>query len=152
VAAWGREVSRQLLARTLLEEPVVLFRKEDASVVALEDRCCHRHLPLSRGRLEADTLRCGYHGLLFDASGTCIEIPGQANIPREAKVRSFPTLERYGWVWIWMGEPARADAALIPNWWWAEHPEWAFSRPDPIHVRCNYQLISDNVLDVTHLA
>jgi phenylpropionate dioxygenase-like ring-hydroxylating dioxygenase large terminal subunit len=152
VAAWGREVSRHLLARTLLEEPVVLFRKEDGGVVALEDRCCHRHLPLSKGRLEADALRCGYHGLLFDASGKCIEIPGQANIPLQARVRGYPVAEKYSWVWIWMGEPAKADPALIPNWWWAEHPEWAFSTPEPIHVRCNYQLISDNVLDVTHLA
>jgi phenylpropionate dioxygenase-like ring-hydroxylating dioxygenase large terminal subunit len=152
VAAWDREVSRALLARMLLGEPVVLYRKADGTPVALEDRCCHRHLPLSRGRVESDDLRCGYHGLRFDASGMCVEIPGQASIPPQARVRCYPTLERFGWVWIWMGDAAKADPALIPDWWWAEHPEWAFSRPDPIHVRCNYQLISDNVLDVTHLA
>jgi phenylpropionate dioxygenase-like ring-hydroxylating dioxygenase large terminal subunit len=152
VAAWDREVTRAPLARTFLDEPVVLFRTEAGAAVALEDRCCHRHLPLSKGRLEGDRLRCGYHGLLFDASGRCVEIPGQASIPPQARVRSYPVLEKFRWVWIWMGEPERADPALIPNWWWADHPEWAFSRPDPIHVQCNYQLISDNVLDVTHLA
>ena len=152
VAARDREVARTPLARVLLGEPVVLYRKEDGTPVALEDRCCHRHLPLSRGRLEGDRLRCGYHGLLFEADGRCVEIPGQASIPPQARVRSYATLERFGWVWIWMGDPARADPALVPNWWWAEHPGWAFSRPDPIHLRCNYQLISDNVLDVTHLA
>jgi phenylpropionate dioxygenase-like ring-hydroxylating dioxygenase large terminal subunit len=152
VAAWDREVTRRLLARLLLNEPVVLFRKEDGTPVALEDRCCHRHLPLSKGRLEADRLRCGYHGLLFDSSGKCVEIPGQANIPPQARVRAYPVLEKFHWIWIWMGDPAKADPALIPNWWWADHPEWAFSKPDPIYVRCNYQLISDNVLDVTHLA
>ena len=152
VAAWDREVTRSLLARTLLDEPVVLYRKEDGSAVALEDRCCHRQLPLSMGRLEGDNLRCGYHGLLFDCSGACIQIPGQASVPPQAKTKSYLVFEKHGWVWIWMGDPAKADPALIPNWWWTEHPQWAFSRPDMIHVKCNYQLIADNVLDVTHLA
>jgi phenylpropionate dioxygenase-like ring-hydroxylating dioxygenase large terminal subunit len=152
VAAWDREVTRQLLARTFLGEPVVLYRKEDGGVVALEDRCCHRQLPLSMGRIEGDELRCGYHGLKFDASGKCVEIPGQAGIPPQAKVRAYPVAEKFSWVWIWMGDPAKADRALIPNWWWADHPEWAFTRPDRVRLECNYQLIADNVLDVTHLA
>ncbi|MGH8741197.1 MAG: Rieske 2Fe-2S domain-containing protein [Burkholderiales bacterium] len=152
VAAWDREVTRSLLARTLLEQPVVLYRKEDGGAVALEDRCCHRQLPLSMGRLEGDALRCGYHGLRFDASGKCIEIPGQVSIPPQARVRSFPLVEKYHWVWIWMGDAAKADPALIPNWWWADHPDWAFTRPERVRLACNYQLIADNVLDVTHLA
>ena len=152
VAAWDREVTRGLLARTFLDEPVVLYRKEDGTPVALEDRCCHRQLPLSMGKLEGDALRCGYHGLLFNSQGNCIQIPGQDGVPPQARVRAYPVLEKFNWVWIWMGDPAKTDPALIPNWWWADHPEWAFTRPDMIHLRCNYQLISDNVLDVTHLA
>jgi phenylpropionate dioxygenase-like ring-hydroxylating dioxygenase large terminal subunit len=104
------------------------------------------------GRIEGDHLRCGYHGLKFDASGKCVEIPGQDSVPPQARVRAYPLVERYNWVWIWMGEPSKADPALVPNWWWAEHPDWAFARPDRVHVKCNYQLVSDNVLDVTHLA
>src|SRR5688572_30541159 len=104
------------------------------------------------GRLEGDELRCGYHGLKFEASGRCVEIPGQASVPPQARVRAFPLIEKYSWVWIWMGEPEKADPGLIPNWWWADHPEWAFTRPDRVHLKCNYQLIADNVLDVTHLA
>ena len=152
VAAWDREVGRKPLARTLLGEPVVLFRTEGGRGVALEDRCCHRQLPLSMGKVEADNLRCGYHGLLFDSSGKCIEIPGQQTIPPQARVRSYVLHEKYHWVWIWMGQPEDADPALIPNWWWADHAEWAFTRPAMIPVKCNYQLIADNVLDVTHLA
>jgi phenylpropionate dioxygenase-like ring-hydroxylating dioxygenase large terminal subunit len=152
VAAWDREVSRKPLGRVFLDEPVVLYRKENGAAVALEDRCCHRQLPLSMGRLEGDELRCGYHGLKFDASGKCVEIPGQDSVPPQARVRSFPTLERFNWVWIWMGDPAKADPALIPNWWWADHKDWAFTRPDMIPVKCHYQLVADNVLDVTHLA
>jgi len=151
-AAWGREVGRDLLARTILGEPIVLYRTQGGTPVALEDRCCHRHLPLSMGRLEGDALRCGYHGLKFDAAGACVEIPGQETVPPQARVRAYPLVEKWHWVWIWMGEPERADPALIPNWWWADHPGWAFTAPDMITVKCNYQLISDNVLDVTHLA
>ena len=152
VIACEREVGRTLLARTVLGEPVVLYRSEAGSAIALEDRCCHRHLPLSMGKLEGDRLRCGYHGLVFDRQGQCVEIPGQESIPPQARVRAFPVAEKYGWVWIWMGEPEKADPSLIPNWWWAEHKDWAFTRPDRVHLKCNYQLIADNVLDVTHLA
>ena len=152
VAAWDREVGRAPLARTILGEPIVLFRKEKGEAVALEDRCCHRQLPLSMGKVEGDALRCGYHGLLFDSSGTCIEIPGQASVPPQARVRDYVLHEKYHWLWIWMGDPAKADPKLIPNWWWADHAEWAFTRPGMIPVKCNYQLIADNVLDVTHLA
>ena len=152
VAARSAEVTGTPLARVLLNEPVVLYRRKDGAAVALEDRCCHRHLPLSMGRVEGDDLRCGYHGLLFNPEGRCIGIPGQDSIPPQARVRAYPTHEKYRWTWIWMGAPEKADPALIPNWWWAEHPDWAFTQPAQIHVKCNYQLVSDNVLDVTHLA
>ena len=137
VAAWDREVGRKPLARTILNEPIVLYRKADGAPAALEDRCCHRHVPLSLGTLVGDDLRCGYHGLRFDASGVCVEIPGQPKIPPGARVRSYPVVEKWNWIWIWMGEPARADVKLIPDWWWAGHPDWAFTRPDRIPVKCN---------------
>lgn len=151
VAAIDREVGRKPLARTLLGKAVVLYRKEDGTPVALEDRCCHRHVPLSLGVVVGDDLRCGYHGLRFDASGACVEIPGQANIPTQARVRSYPVVERWHWLWVWMGDPAKADPARIPDWWWADHPEWACTHPDVVHVKCHYQLVNDNVLDVSHL-
>ncbi|MDB5570100.1 MAG: hypothetical protein JWN93_1283 [Hyphomicrobiales bacterium] len=152
VAAWDREVTREPMARTYLNQPVTLFRREDGTPVALEDRCCHRHYPLSQSKVEGNNIRCGYHGLLFDAAGVCIEIPGQDRIPHDARVRSYPTVEKYGWVWIWMGDPALADVAKLPNWWWCEHKDWAFTKPDMLYIPCNYQLVTDNLLDVTHLA
>ena len=152
VAAWDREISRLPLRRVFLGEPVVLYRTVSGEPVGLEDRCCHRQLPLSMGKVEERGLRCGYHGLLFSKDGKCIEIPGQDSIPPQARVRAYPLVEKYSWVWIWMGDPAKADPALIPNWWWADHAEWAFTKPNMIPVKCNYQLIADNVLDVTHLA
>lgn len=151
-AAWDREVTRTPLARTFLNEPVVLYRCRDGTPVALEDRCCHRHVPLSLGVVVEDDIRCGYHGLKFDASGVCVEVPGQPAVPPGARVRAYPVVERWRWIWIWMGDPSRADPSRIPDWWWMDHPQWASTRPDPFHVKCNYQLINDNVLDVTHLA
>ena len=151
VAAWDREVGREPLARTLLDEKVVLYRAEDGTPVALEDRCCHRHLPLSLGAVIGDELQCGYHGLLFDAAGACVEVPGQTKVPPGAAIRSYKLVERWGWVWIWMGEAERADPSKIPDFWYMDHPDWTIARPDVMHLDCNYRLIADNVLDVTHL-
>jgi phenylpropionate dioxygenase-like ring-hydroxylating dioxygenase large terminal subunit len=155
VAAWDTEVTNAPLARTLLGEPVVLFRTQNGRTAALEDRCCHRHVPLSLGSVIEDELQCGYHGLRFDATGACVAVPGQTKVPPGAKVRSFPVVERHGWIWIWMGDPARADATVIPDWWWMDHPDWQVVRGNegrPLHIKCHYELITDNLLDLSHLS
>ena len=154
VAAFSSEIGRAPFARTILGEPVVLYRRGDGSVAALQDRCCHRALPLSMGRVEGDALRCGYHGLLFDAAGTCIEVPGQTHVPPGAAVGAYPVHERWGWVWIWMGPSERADPTQIPDWWWMDHPDWRVVEGNgatPLHMECNYELITDNLMDVSHL-
>ena len=154
VAAWGGEVSDAPLARTLLGEPVVLFRGAGGAPVALEDRCCHRQLPLSMGRVEDGEIRCAYHGLRFDAAGRCTEIPGQSTVPPGAAVRGYPLVERWGWVWIWMGDPDAADPSAIPDWWFMDHPDWKTVPGNggrPIHTRSNYELITDNLLDLSHV-
>ena len=152
-AAWETELGEAPLGRTFLNDPVVLFRTADA-VVALEDRCCHRHLPLSLGRVAGDNIQCGYHGLEFDASGACVKVPGQTRIPPGAQIRSYPVARRYGLVWIWPGDPAKADEALLPDWWWCEDPGWKLTSGrdgTPMYVKANYLLISDNLFDVAHL-
>ena len=152
-AAWNHEVGSAPLARTLLDEPVVLFRTADGAPVALADRCCHRSLPLSMGRMTERGLQCGYHGLVFDGEGNCIEVPGQRAIPPDARVRAYPVIEKYQWIWIWMGDPDLADETMLPDWWRMEHPDWAVVKGDPpFYVRCNYELINDNLLDLSHLA
>lgn len=154
VAAWETEIGDAPFARTILNEPVVMFRTPDG-IVALEDRCCHRALPLSMGQVVDGQIQCGYHGLEFDAAGACVKVPGQSRIPPGAQVRSYPVVQRYGWVWIWPGDPAKADPGHIPDWWWLDSPEWK-TIPGrggrPMHVEANYLLISDNLFDITHLA
>jgi vanillate O-demethylase monooxygenase subunit len=154
-AATSEELSTgKLLARTILEEPVVLFRAADAQPAALEDRCCHRAAPLSFGYPAPEGLVCGYHGLVFDPSGRCVRIPGQEHIPAAARVRAYPMVERYRLCWIWMGDPARADAATIPGipgYTAADDPKPRADH-DVLHVNGSYELLLENLMDLTHLA
>ena len=131
VAAYDHEIARKPLGRIILGEPVVLYRLEDGTPIALEDRCAHRHLPLSMGKLVGDTLQCHYHGLRYDKTGTCVRVPGQDMIPRSAKVKSYPVVERYHWLWIWMGDPALADPDKITDFHWFDDPNWGAQGPLP---------------------
>src|SRR5258708_5585041 len=115
VAAWSSEVGRELLARTICGEPVVLYRKRDGSPIALADRCVHRRYPLSLGKLTEDQVECGYHGFVFDCAGACTFVPGQDRIPRTARVPSYKLIERDKWIWIWIGDQNKADPALVPD-------------------------------------
>jgi vanillate O-demethylase monooxygenase subunit len=152
VAAWDHEVGRQMLSRRILGKPVVLFRTTGGMAVALEDRCVHRFLPLSRGELRDDQVVCGYHGMTYDASGKCVRIPGQSLIPRTARVRSYRIAERWGCVFIWMGDVARADESEIIDVPFYNDESWAINRGEPLHIRAHYQLITDNLLDPTHVS
>lgn len=149
-ATWSRDLGEKPMARRFLGEPVVLYRQENGQPAALEDRCCHRAAPLSKGRCIGDYLECGYHGLQFDASGNCVHVPVQTKVPPDAMVRSYPVRERWNVIWIWMGDPEEADAAAIPNLSWLDDPGWV-SAPGYFHLNGNYLLIVDNLLDLTHV-
>jgi phenylpropionate dioxygenase-like ring-hydroxylating dioxygenase large terminal subunit len=150
VAAWGHEVTRSLKRRIILDDPVLLFRKDDGTAVALEDRCCHRQAPLSMGKLVGNVVHCPYHGLQFDPTGKCVKVPSQEKIPPNARVRAYPVVERYHWLWIWMGDPAKADPALIEDFHFLDDPAWRFGG-NYLHVESNYLLLVENLLDTTHL-
>jgi len=152
VAAWDNELDAKPLGRMILGEPIVLFRSSDGAPVALEDRCPHRRLPLSMGKVvEGGLLQCHYHGLRFGRLGTCVHIPGQKLIPAYVKAKSYPIVERYHWIWIWMGDPTLADPDLIPDYHYLDSPDWGV-KGTRFHVKAGWQLIVDNLLDLTHLA
>jgi vanillate O-demethylase monooxygenase subunit len=154
VAAWPSEIGAAPLTRTICGEPVMMYRAGSGAVGALEDRCCHRNLPLSMGKIEGDNVRCGYHGLLFDRTGACIEVPGQSTIPPGAQVRRFPLVEKWKLLWIWMGDPARADERLIPDWYFLDHPDWVAAHGNdekPLPMKCYWELNNDNLLDLSHV-
>lgn len=153
VAGWIGDVQRgQALARRIIGDRVVLYRRDDGALVALQDRCPHRHAPLSLGRVEGDTLRCMYHGLRFAADGRCVEVPGQETIPAKACVRCYPVREAGCWIWVWMGDAGKADEALIPSGLVGyDDPRWIIGG-DSLAYEANYELINDNLLDLSHLS
>jgi phenylpropionate dioxygenase-like ring-hydroxylating dioxygenase large terminal subunit len=153
VAAWAQDLpSEGMLARKFLNERVILYRDTKGAVHALRDQCPHRAAPLSVGRREGDSIRCMYHGLLFDGAGKCIEVPGVERIPPNLDVQAFPVREQDNIIWIWMGDPAlslkegpvRLEATSSPDKW--------FYEPGYLHYnQASYQLIMDNLLDFSHL-
>ena len=151
VAAWSDELGAEPLALTMLDEDVLLYRKRDGTPVALENRCAHRRLPLSKGRIVGDEIQCGYHGLVYDGDGACVKVPGQARAPRGTRVRSYPVIERHAFVYVWMGDPEDADEARIIDFPRLDHPEWGVTK---LHLRieANYLLLIDNLLDLSHVA
>jgi vanillate O-demethylase monooxygenase subunit len=152
VAAWLHEIEPgRIHARTIIDQPLALYRTADGALVALEDRCCHRFAPLSMGRLEGDDLRCMYHGLKFAPDGRCIEIPGQKLIPHSASVRRYPVEARGGWAWVWMGDPALADPAAIPGTVALDDPDYRM-KSSHLDYAAHYLLIDDNLLDLSHLS
>lgn len=150
LAAWDREVgSEGVLARNILGEPVVFYRDGTGSIVALEDRCPHRFAPLSKGKVENDAIFCGYHGLGFASTGKCIANP-HGNITNSLVVRSYPVTEKYHGIWIWMGDPERAESTAVPELSFFEGvPDSAYSN-GYLRGAAHYSLFVDNILDLTH--
>lgn len=152
VACWSQELeSEKPFAITILGERIVVWRTASGGLHALEDRCVHRLAPLSLGRCEGEQLRCMYHGLLFDAGGKVVEIPGQDLVPVNGRVKRYAVADRHSWVWIWMGDADAADPSLIP-------PAVGLDDRDYIlgHGQLDYaaeaRLINDNLLDFSHLS
>ena len=152
VAALSPQVQRALLPCKLLGEAVVLYRTQDGTPVALEDACPHRKLPLSLSRIKGDAVECGYHGLTFDCSGKCIDAATQQRIPPFARVRSYPVRDRYGLLWIWMGDPERAAQEEIYEIRNHDNPSWHLTKGDYMPIRCHYLWMVDNLLDPSHVA
>jgi len=155
-AAWEWEVADadSKLARTICEVPLVFYKTERGKYVALDNRCCHRSAPLSLGRIEGECLRCMYHGMLFNAEGKVVQIPGQEHIADTMRVRSYPLEERGGMLWIWMGDPEQADPALIHDFAPLSEPDkWrGFDKQSYLHYDANWLLIVDNLSDFSHVA
>lgn len=149
-AAWRSEVGDKPFGRRLLGEPVVFFRQADNSVAALIDRCPHRLVPLSMGTCVEGRIRCTYHGMQFDGTGRCVHIPGQDFVPPKAQTRSFPVIERYGLIWVWMGDAALADPARMPKV--EKHGErgWDVIDGGYQYHPSNYLNIIENLMDPAH--
>lgn len=154
-ALWAQDLApNELVARTFLNEPIVLFRQADGRPAAIADVCAHRFSPLSKGKIvDGNHVRCPYHGLEYDARGHCVRNPhGNGRIPTNMTVRSYPILEKHSLLWIWMGDRA-ADPALISDFSLLDPGNGRLvSKRDWILMHANYRLITDNLLDLSHTA
>ena len=148
-AALPRELSSAPLARMICGKPIVMFRTASGIPAALDDRCPHRYAPLSAGSCAGETIACAYHGIAFGPDGACAGIPHQDVIPPRMRVRSYPLVERSGWAWIWLGDPALADPNTIPDYWWFANPKWhCFQRH--YYIKAKWESCADNLLDLSH--
>ena len=153
VAAFAEDVKTALVSRTVLNQPVVLYRKKNGEAVALGGRCPHRHFPLGQSRLRGEEIQCGYHGITFGPDGRCTRIPAQATIPPVYRIPVYPLVEHGMWLFIWPGDPDLADPALLPDLTQIGfNSDGMVARPFYMHeVACRYQLLNDNLLDLSHL-
>lgn len=150
VAAWDGEIANTPLSRKICGEPIVMYRKLDGSVVALRDACPHRLLPLSLGFREGDNIRCKYHGMVVTPEGKPCEMPmTQERVNEALTTPVYPALEKHRYVWVWIGEPDKADPALVPDFWPCSADGWVFDG-GYLHVECDYRLFIDNLMDLTH--
>jgi vanillate O-demethylase monooxygenase subunit len=155
VAAWSEDLGDgAVLGRTILNEPVVLFRQGNGEVVALDDRCPHRFAPLSMGHvLDGNRIQCPYHGLEFNASGACVLNPhGNKHISSRMRVKNYPVIEKHKAIWIWMGDKT-PDHSKVPDFSVMDDvPELHLTKRDRITIKANVELIIDNLLDLSHTA
>ncbi|OEY65946.1 aromatic ring-hydroxylating dioxygenase subunit alpha [Marinobacter sp. X15-166B] len=148
---WSRDVRHELSSHRIVEQDIVVYRTSTGDVVAMEDLCPHRFLPLSMGRLKGDTVECGYHGVTFDCSGKCVRVPGQDMVPPKARVVTYPTHENMGLVWIWMGDPELADTSKVFDLPQYHDADWSVAEGDALRIETNYLSLADNLCDPAHV-
>ena len=151
VAAWSYEVKKELFERTIIGESILFYRKENNQAVAINNACPHRYSPLHLGTLMGDIVECKYHGLRYDGTGRCVHNPhGDGRIPGKMCARAYPLEEVHGMLWIWMGDPALADPATIPDFSCHTNSDYP-SVQGMIEMHGNYELITDNLMDLSHV-
>lgn len=151
-AALSSEVADEaLFHRKILGKSVLIYRLQNGTAVAVHDRCPHRFAPLSLGKRIGDEVACPYHALRFNAQGRCTHNPhGAGHIPKAAQVDSYPIVERYGFLWIWMDE-SEPDLSLLPDYSPLDEGPGTGIGWTYMHLPVNYELIIDNVMDLSHI-
>lgn len=152
VAAWSDEIPLEgTFRRRILNEDILFARGSDGMLRAMRNRCPHRFAPLSLGERIDDVIECAYHGLKFNLNGQCVLNPhGGGQIPPNAKVQTYPVVERHMLAWIWMGEPAKADPSTIPDLVGLDAGRFAINR-GYMHTPANYEYMTDNIMDLGHI-
>lgn len=143
------EVSNgELKAIRLLGQNLVLWRSNDGDAHAWQDRCPHRGSRLSLGHVREDRLVCPYHGWNYDVEGKCVHMPSHPTLqpPKAACVRSYKVQEKYGVIWVCMGEPAH-DLDVFPEY---DRPGARHVNLVPYEVNTSGPRLMENFLDMAH--
>lgn len=149
IAAESRHVKQKPLAAAPFGERMVLFRTGDGEVAALEDRCSHRNMPLSLGKVWSGCVTCPYHGWTFDGAGRCVQIPSlgsRERLPNHG-VRACPIREHDGYVWVYPGESI-PEAAPFQFPHFGEHGWTSFRMRT--RFRASVEACLENFLDCPH--
>jgi vanillate O-demethylase monooxygenase subunit len=154
VIGFSHELGEKPLLRHICGDRIAVFRGAEGEPVALLDRCPHRGARLSEGKVVGEGVQCPYHGIEFGANGRCLKIPSQDRIPENMRVRSYPIKEIWKWLWIWPGDPQKADPSLIPD-----HLELKLTDKDwhalPMFIvpmNGSFEMLHENLLDTTHVS
>ena len=145
--------TNELKGHKICEKPIVTWRTEQGNVVAFDNRCRHKRMPLSEGRIMPDgTLECAYHGLCYNSSGGCVAVPAHpnGNIPSQLQLSAYPIREQDGLVWIWPGDPEKAEEVTPHPTPELSSSTWESIHSEPMEVRANYLLLIENLMDITH--
>ncbi|AQS89453.1 aromatic ring-hydroxylating oxygenase subunit alpha [Neoasaia chiangmaiensis] len=147
---WSHELKRgKTIGTRYAGQPIALVRPQEGEVFALEDRCAHRQVPLSKGRVEGESVQCCYHGWAYGRSGRCIDVPylGKGKLPNG--VRTYPCREVGGLIFVFPGDPDLAASVPLPSLARAEDPEYK-TRRFGRHVDCHYSFMHENLMDMNH--
>jgi len=152
-AAFSGEIGRDPIQRTIMDEPIALYRTTSGQAHAMWGLCPHRHYPLVKGSMVGDDLQCGYHGYRYAVDGTCTRIPGQDTVPRAFRQRVYPCIERGGLIWLWMGDSARPDPGLMPplERVGGDQPGWKSVPNEMTTIPARWSLMIDNLMDLSHI-
>lgn len=131
----------------LLEEDIVLWRAVNR-VHAWRDICLHRGTKLSLGKVENCMLVCPYHGWTYNEDGQCVRFPAHPlqRPPERAKAITYQVQEKYGWIWVTLGNPLH-DIPTFPQW---EDAAFRKVHCGPYSISANGPRVIENFLDVTH--
>jgi phenylpropionate dioxygenase-like ring-hydroxylating dioxygenase large terminal subunit len=154
IACRSPQIGSGPVARTVLGEPLVIFRGKDGKIAALADRCAHRNLALSRGKVTDDGLRCAYHGWTWGSDGHCTNIPSacEPSACQAIRVKSYPVREQQGFVWVWMAGEGKEGPTHEPlHFPWLGEPGWRHFVMERVFEANAFHCV-ENFLDVPHTA
>ena len=150
---FSHNVTHKPIPMQALGQHFVLWRDTKGQVACLSDLCIHRGGALSAGWLKNDAVVCPYHGWEFDNEGNCLKIPAQPQrgIPKKARVDAYPVVEKYGWVWAFLGDLPEEERPPIPQIPELEDPNYRQVTGD-YYWDVNYERAIENAMDPSHAA